>query len=126
VLPRSTPEWPTAEARVQRFVETIVETGTIATQRMALYSSSVTAAPAKIVEIAPEGQVVQSGDVLFRLDATPFERTLLVEQAALRQAEAELTRAVEEARLELFRVQGDFDAATQKVANAERGLANET
>jgi len=125
ILPRSARQWPTAEARVQPFVETIVETGTIATQRMALYSSSVTAAPAKIVEIVPEGQVVQAGDVLFRLDAAPFERTLLGEQAALRQAQAEFTRAVEEARLELFRLQGNLDAATQLFANAERSLANE-
>ena len=125
IHPRSASEWPTAIARVQPFLETIVETGTIATLHMALYSSTVTAASAKIVEMVPEGQVVQSGDVLFRLDAAPFERTLLGEQAALRQAEAEWTRAVEEARLELFRIEGDFDAAAQLVANAERGLANE-
>jgi HlyD family secretion protein len=125
VLPRPAPASPSAIVRVQPFSDTIVETGTIATQYMAIYSSTVTAAAAKIVEIVPEGQVVQAGDVLFRLDAAPFERTLLGEQAALRQAEAELTRAVEEARLELFRLQGDFDAATQLFANAERSLANE-
>ena len=32
---------------------------------------------------------------------------------------------LEEARLEVFRLQGDFDAATQLFANAERSLANE-
>lgn len=125
VLPRPAPAWPTAVVRVQPFSDTIVETGTIATQHMVIYSSTVSGAPAKIVEIVPEGQVVQSGDILFRLDAAPFERSLLGEQAALRQAEAELTRAIEESRLELFRLQGDFDAATQLFANAERGLANE-
>jgi HlyD family secretion protein len=125
VFLRPAPAWPTAVVRVQPLVETIVESGTIATQHMAVYSSTVTAGPAKIIEIVPEGQVVRIGDILFRLDAAPFEHTLLGERAALRQAEAELTRAVEEARLELYRLQGDFDAATQLVANAERSLANE-
>lgn len=126
LLPSTAPPWPTAEARTQAFTETIVETGTIATQRMAVYASSVTAASATLVEIAPEGHVVRAGDVLFRLDAAPFERARLTEQAALRQAETELTRAVEDGRLELFRTRGDIEAATQQIANAERGLANET
>ena len=125
VLPRPAPEWPTATVRIQPFVETIVEVGTVATEHMALYASTVTGASAKIVEIVPEGQVVQTGDILFRLDAAGFERTLIGEQAALRQAQAEVTRSVEETRLELFRLQGDFDAATQLFANAERSLANE-
>lgn len=126
LLPSAAPPWPTAEARTQAFTETIVETGTVAAQRMAVYASPVTAASSTIVEIAPEGKVVQAGDVLFRLDSTGFERSLLTEQAALKQAEAELTRAVEDAKLELFRTRGDLDAATQQIANAERGLANET
>ena len=126
LLPSTAPPWPTAEARTQAFTETIVETGTVATERMAVYTSSATAGSATLVEIAPEGHIVQAGDVLFRLDSTPFERALLTEQGALRQAEAELTRAVEDARLELFRTRGDLEAATQQIANAERGLANET
>lgn len=125
VLRQSPPAWPTATARLEPFVETIVESGTIAVLQMKLYSSTISAGPAKIVELAREGDNVRAGDRLVRFDATPFERARENEEAALRQTDAELTRAIEDARLELLRAKGDFDAARQLVANAERGLANE-
>jgi HlyD family secretion protein len=122
---QSTTVWPTAVARMQPFAETIVETGTLGSQQMMLYASSIPAAPAKIVEIAAEGAAVRPGDLLLRFDVTRFEQTREADRAALQQAEGEFARAVEEARLELLRAQGDIEASSQQIANAERGLTNQ-
>jgi multidrug resistance efflux pump len=119
------PVWPTAVARVQPFVETIVETGTVTAQQMKVYSSTIPGAAAKIAEIAPQGQAVRRGDLLVRFDATQFERTRESERAALGQAEAELTRAMEDARLETLRAQADLEAAGQHIERAERAVAND-
>jgi HlyD family secretion protein len=124
-LRRSAPEWPAAIARVQPFVDTIVETGTVTTQQMKVYSSTIPGAAAKIAEIAVQGQPVRRGDLLVRFDATQFERARESERAALGQAEAELTRATEDARLEMLRAQADLEAAGQHVEHAERAVANE-
>jgi len=121
----STTAWPSAVARVQPFAETIVETGTLGSQHMMLYASSIPAAQAKIVEIAAEGVAVRPGDLLLRFDVTRFEQTREAERASLQQAEGEFVRAMEDARLDLLRGQGDLDASHLLIANAERGLTNE-
>lgn len=122
---RSVPTWPSAVVRAEPFTETLVEAGTITTQQMTLYASTLPAGQSKILELAPEGTLVRAGDVLVRLDASSFEQARERDRAELRRAEAELTRAVGEARLELFREQDEFDAARHQVANAERTLANQ-
>ena len=121
----STTTWPSTVVRVQPFVDTIVETGTITAQQMRLYSTTISGAPAKIVEIVPEGQAVRAGDLLVRFDVSHLEQALENERAALGQAEAELVRAQEEARIEVLRGQIEIDAADQQIANAERGLVNQ-
>lgn len=117
--------FPTATARVDTFVETIVETGSINAQRLMLYSSTIAGASAKLVEIAPEGQQVQAGDLLARFDTARFEQERTREVAALRQAEAEAARAREAARLEILTVEEERDATLQAVAKAESGLENQ-
>lgn len=124
-LRKTAPAWPTAVARVQPFVETIVETGAVTAQQMKVYSSTIPGTAAKIAEIATQGQPVRRGDVLIRFDATQFERARDSERASLRQAEAELTRATEDARLEILRAQADLEAAGQHIDNAERAVVNE-
>jgi HlyD family secretion protein len=124
-LRRSTPMWPTALARVQPFTDTIVETGTITTQRLMLYGSTIAGAQAKLVEIAPEGQAVHAGDVLLRFDTSGFDQSRARERASLRQAEADLIRMRGDARLELLRAEDDLESAQQQIDKAMRGLANE-
>ena len=122
---RATPAWPSTAARVEPFLETIVEPGSIVARQMTLYSSTISAGPSKILELAPEGKAVAPGDLLIRFDASPFDQTRAREQAALRQAEADLTRAVEDTRLEMLRAQEDLEASAQQIANAERSVANQ-
>ena len=45
----------------QAFSETLVETGTVNAQHLALYSSTIPGVQGKIIELAPEGQAVQPG-----------------------------------------------------------------
>jgi HlyD family secretion protein len=122
---RSVPTWPTALVRAEAFTETLVEPGTITAQQMTLYASTLPAGQSKILELAPEGTLVRPGDLLVRLDAGQFEQARERDRAELRRAEADLTRAAGDARLELLRAQDEFDAARNQIANAERALANQ-
>lgn len=122
---RSVPTWPAAVVRADAFTEVLVESGTITTQQMTLYASTLPAGQSKILELAPEGTPVHQGDVLVRLDASQFEQSLERERAELRRAEADLARVAADARLEMLRAQDEFDAARQQVANVERTLANQ-
>jgi HlyD family secretion protein len=119
------PAWPTAVARQADFVETLVETGTLAASRLLLYSATNAGAASKIVEIAPEGSAVAPGDVLVRFDTAAIELALQKETAALRQAEAEWVRAREDQRIEELRVEADAEAAAQDLTLAEQELRND-
>ncbi|MBI4265739.1 MAG: efflux RND transporter periplasmic adaptor subunit [Acidobacteria bacterium] len=124
-LRHTTDTWPTATARTETFVDTIVETGTIGAQRLRLYASTIPGAAAKLVELAPEGQAVREGDVLARFDTAAFEQTRERELAALRQADAELVRVREAVRIESLSADDDLDVLRQDVTKAENGLANQ-
>lgn len=122
---RAVDDVPTAAVQRTLFTETLVETGTIGAQRLALYSSTISGAQAKIVELVPEGRAVQPGDVLVRFDASTFEQTRARERASLSQAEADLIRAREEYRIETLRVDGDLERSRRQIEFAEAGLKNQ-
>jgi multidrug resistance efflux pump len=92
---------------------------------MRLYGSTLSGAPTKIVWIAAEGQPVRLGDLLLRFDASRLQQELEAERASLGQAEAELVRAQQDARLEVLRGRVEMDAARQQIANAEGNVANQ-
>ena len=48
-------------------------TGTLQALRSVTYASSIQSNQAKIVALAPEGQIVKKGDLLVLFDAAPFE-----------------------------------------------------
>lgn len=122
---RGQPVGPTAIVRVGALAETLVEAGTIGSSRLLLYGSSISGVQAKIAEIVPEGSTVAPGDVLVRFDTTPFQQNLAREEAALRQAEAELLRLREELRIERLRAEGEVAQATAQIGYAQSDLANQ-
>lgn len=122
---RSKPSGPTASVRTGALAETLVEPGTIGSSRLLLYGSTISGVQAKIAEIVPEGTTVAPGDVLIRFDATPFQQTLARDEAALRQAEAELLRLREDLRIERLRAEGDIAQARQQIGYAQSELANQ-
>jgi HlyD family secretion protein len=126
VIDRPSAPWPHALARLSAFESVLLEVGAIGVERLVLYGSTIPGVPAKLIEIVPEGRTVQAGDVLARFDTTAFEQARQRETAALRQAEADVVLAREEARLELLRAEEDLEAARQEIISAERALVNQT
>lgn len=117
--------WPTTVVRQDAFREVLAEAGTISAARLMLYSSRIAGGPAKIVAIAPEGQMVSAGDELVRFDGTPFEQELARDTASLRQAEAERRRAAEQLRLERLSAGAEREDAAAAVGQAESDLTDE-
>lgn len=137
-----------AEVREGPFRVSITEAGTLQALRSVTYASAIQSNQAKITAMAPEGRLVQKGDLLVLFDAAPFEEEIRKNQALLAQAEAELSKAredlklqgiqnreellaaelrVEKSRLELEDVQQGKgrvkeQEAAQEVTNAEREL----
>lgn len=111
-----------AEAVAARapFVESLIESGTIAAARMALYGAPLGSLPATIVELVPEGTAVEAGDLLVRLDTTPLAQLLARERAALRHAEADVQADRDARQLEARQEHLQLLEAGAALAEAER------
>jgi HlyD family secretion protein len=105
----------TVAAREGRFDVTIVETGTVEALRSVTYSSQIQSNQAKIVALAPEGRMVQKGDMLILFDSAPFEEEIRRSQAQLAQAQADLEKAKQDYKLQALQNREDVAAARQKV-----------
>ncbi|PYQ17367.1 MAG: hypothetical protein DMF80_01100 [Acidobacteria bacterium] len=112
----------TAEAREGAFHVSIVEAGTLQALRSVTYASSIQSNQAKIVALAPEGKLVQKGDLLILFDAAPFEEEIRRSQAQLAQAQADLAKAREDLKLQVIQNQEDLAAARQKVERSDLEL----
>ena len=86
----------TAEVRGGVFRVSIVEAGTLQALRSVTYASAIQSNQAKIVALAPEGKLVQKGDLLILFDSAPFEEEIRRSQAQLAQAQADLAKARED------------------------------
>jgi hypothetical protein len=65
-----------AEVREGPFRVSITEAGTLQALRSVTYASSIQSNQAKITALAPEGKLVQKGDLLVLFDAAPFEEEI--------------------------------------------------
>ena len=104
------------------FRVTIVEDGTLQALRSITYSSSIQSNQAKIVALAPEGKLVQKGDLLVLFDAAPFEEEIRRNQALLAQAEADVLKAREDAKLQQIQNQEEMLAARMRVEKSDLEL----
>jgi hypothetical protein len=84
------------EVREGPFRVAITEAGTLQALRSVTYASAIQSNQAKIVALAPEGQMVKKGDLLVLFDAAPFEEEIRRNQALLAQA-----RPISKARQDL-------------------------
>lgn len=112
----------TAEVRGGVFRVSIVEAGTLQALRSVTYSSAIQSNQAKIVALAPEGKLVQKGDLLILFDAAPFEEEIRRSQAQLAQAQADLAKAREDSKLQVIQNQEDLSVARQKVERSDLEL----
>jgi HlyD family secretion protein len=112
----------TAEVRQGPFRVSIVEAGTLQALRSVTYASAIQSNQAKIVALAPEGKLVQKGDLLILFDAAPFEEEIRRSQAQLAQAQADLAKAREDSKLQVIQNQEDLATARQKVERSDLEL----
>ncbi|HEV8253722.1 MAG TPA: efflux RND transporter periplasmic adaptor subunit [Vicinamibacteria bacterium] len=112
----------TAEVRQEPFRVSIVEAGTLQALRSVTYASAIQSNQAKIVALAPEGKLVQKGDLLILFDAAPFEEEIRRSQAQLAQAQADLAKAREDSKLQVIQNQEDLATARQKVERSDLEL----
>jgi HlyD family secretion protein len=117
-----TPPLATATAREDAFHVSIVEGGTLQALRSVTYASSIQSNQAKIVVIAPEGRLVNKGDLLILFDSAPFEEEIRKNQALLAQANADLEKARQDFKLQLIENQEEQAAARQKQERSQLEL----
>lgn len=116
---------PTATAMRRDFSDAIVETGTVSTEQVRLYSSQITGTPVKLVELVPEGTTVAAGDVLARFDVSALASIRDRARAELDQADAEIQRAQAEAEIDALRAATELDTAARQSETASRALTNQ-
>ena len=105
----------TAPVREGPFRVAIVETGTLEALRSVTYASRIQSNQAKIIAMAPEGKLVEKGDLLLLFDRAPFEEEIRKNQALLAQAQADLLAAREDLKLQQLENQEDLQAARLRV-----------
>ncbi len=121
-LSGSGPDPATAEVRRGPFRVSIVEGGTLQALRSLTYASGIQGNQAKIVALAPEGKLVQKGDLLVLFDSSPFEEEIRRDQALLAQAEADLVKAREDLKLQRLQNREDLLAARLQVEKSDLEL----
>jgi HlyD family secretion protein len=108
-----------AEVREGPFHVSVTEAGTLQALRSVTYASTIQSNQAKIVALAPEGKIVQKGDLLVLFDAAPFEEEIRKNQALLAQAEADLLKAREDLKLQAIQNQEELLAARLRVEKSD-------
>jgi HlyD family secretion protein len=111
-----------AEVREGPFRVSITEAGTLQALRSITYASAIQSNQAKITALAPEGKLVQKGDLLILFDAAPFEEEIRRNQALLAQAEAELLKAREDLKLQGIQNREEILAAELRVEKSRLEL----
>ncbi len=122
VLVRKEHSLVAAEVRQGLFRVAVVETGTLEALRSVTYASRIQSNQAKIVALAPEGRLVEKGDLLILFDAAPFEEEIRRNQALLAQAEADLLKASEDLKLQALQNAEEIQAARLRVGAADLEL----
>jgi HlyD family secretion protein len=120
----SRPDPASVEVREGPFRVSIVEAGTLQALRSVSYASSIQSNQAKIVALAPEGKLVQKGDLLVLFDPSPFEEEIRRSQALLAQAQAEALKAKEDLKLQEIQNREELLAARLRVEKNDLELAD--
>jgi HlyD family secretion protein len=78
----------------------IVEMGTLVAPKSVTIASEIQSNKAKVVRLNPEGSVVKRGDLLVEFDPAPFLEEVTKYTRAVKEAEANLLQARQEAKLQ--------------------------
>ncbi len=94
------PDLPTAEVTRGDFIEVVETRGDVRPFRSVLVTAPYAAGELQILKLAANGAAVKAGDVVANFDALTLRRTLQDKQSELRQAQAELSQATEQAKID--------------------------
>jgi len=117
---------PYASVAQGPFKVSIVEAGTLQALRSVTYASQIQSNQAKVIAMAPEGKLVQKGDMLLLFDSAPFEEEIRKSEALLHQAEADLNKAQQDLKLQSIANREDLALARQKLERSELELKDVT
>ncbi len=123
-LLRARPDSDSFAVREGPFRVSIVESGTLQALRSSSYASTIQSNQAKIVALAPEGKLVQKGELLVLFDPAPFEEEIRQSQALLAQAQAEALKAQEDLKLQQIQNREELQAARLRLEKNELELAD--
>jgi len=115
-------KYPYAAVREGAFNVSILESGTLQALRSVTYASTIQSNQAKIVALAPEGKLVQKGDLLILFDAAPFEEEIRRSEALLGEAQADLQKAQQDLKLQAIANREDLALAEQKLERSDLEL----
>lgn len=94
------PDLPTAEVTKGDFVEVVETRGDVRPFRSVIVTAPYAAGELQILKLAANGAAVKQGDVVADFDALTLRRTVQDKQGELRQAQAELNQAIEQAKID--------------------------
>jgi HlyD family secretion protein len=123
-ISRRDPARDIATAAVEEgpFAVSITEGGSLQALRQVTYASTIQSNQAKIVALAPEGKLVQKGDLLVLFDAAPFEEEIRRNHALLSQAQADLVKARQDVNLQEIQNREELASARLKVERSDLEL----
>jgi HlyD family secretion protein len=96
----ASPDLETAPVVRTEFVDLLTLRGEVKAVRSVLVTAPSAAGELQVVKLARNGSEVKKGEVVAEFDKTTVERQLAEKRSALRQAEAEISRARAQARLQ--------------------------
>jgi RND family efflux transporter MFP subunit len=125
-LARSAPSVPTAEVTQGEFVDWLQLRGEVKAQRSSVLTAPSGAGDIQIVELPRNGTPVKRGEIVVRFDTSQLQTTLDQKGSELKQADAEIEKARQDARLkeeqdqtDLLKARYDVDRAKLDVGKAE-------
>src|SRR5881296_3226328 len=100
----------------------VVSMGTLVALRSVTIASEIQSNRAKVVRLMPEGSLVQKGDLLVEFDPTPFVEDVTKYTRAVKEAEATLLQARQDAKLQKAKNEQLLRDTGQRVKMAELEL----
>lgn len=118
------PDLPTVEVTRGDFVEIVETRGDVRPLRSIVVTAPYSAGELQILELAANGSMVKAGDVVAKFDALTLRRQVQDKQSELRQAQAEIDQAREQAKITQEQNQTGVTKATYDVERAKLDIGD--
>lgn len=113
---------PLAEVQNRSFEVDVRTVGELEAARSTIIASSVKGDLGKVIFLAGDGQSVSPGDILVRMDPTPFEERIMELRGKLREQEAHIHNLEQTLEYETNQAESEIKSAVYEVESAELEL----